>query len=510
MTDDLLALALEEGGMGAWDIDLRALAMQLSPAAADMVGRSTGQTSVAGFERGLYPDDRPLFHDALARAMRGQRFECEVRVRRKDGLVTPLRMVGRVDLDDAGRPQRVQGVVKPGGAQLSPDNYQRDGRSAWSMLFDLHSVGMAQVDPVSARLLRINDSFAHMLGQPKVELVGRRLTSLARIEQRAATWGGLRSLLRSEAATFECEQELLTAGGQRIWVQLVVNLLREPGGAPLMFIVIVIDISRRRHLEALAEETAATLAAQRTGIEERMARQTADLARVNAALLEEIGDRKRAEGVGRDVLSGMVEAIEEERRRISRELHDTLGQHLAVLSIGIKSLSEELVPAEVTQSRLDNVQAALAQIEHEVDRLAHELRPSALDDFGLEEAVRLHAETWSQQSGVATEVITHGFTQERLAPVLETTTYRVIQEALTNVQRHARANRVSIICERRAGELRVVVEDDGCGFDPQRARDSGRLGLRGMSERSALVAGALEVESMPGRGTTVYLTVPLA
>jgi signal transduction histidine kinase len=122
------------------------------------------------------------------------------------------------------------------------------------------------------------------------------------------------------------------------------------------------------------------------------------------------------------------------------------------------------------------------------------------------------AQAWAKESGIPIDVHTHGLRTGRLAPVVETTVYRVVQETLTNVRKHAGASRVGLIVERRPGELRVVVEDDGEGFDAanvvsERGR---RLGLRGMAERARLVAGHLEVESVAGRGTTVYLSIPLS
>lgn len=213
----------------------------------------------------------------------------------------------------------------------------------------------------------------------------------------------------------------------------------------------------------------------------------------------------------RELLARHVQAIEDERSRISRELHDTLGQHLAALGLGLRMIDDLPGRSAAAGQRLQQLRTVLDRLENEVDRLSFELRPPALDELGLEDALRSYAQQWSTDVGIAIELHTHGLRPGRLPPLVETTLYRVLQEALTNVGKHADATRVGVIVERRLDELRMVIEDDGRGFDPSRAGpDGGRhWGLRGMAERAMLVAGQFQVEASPGNGTTLYLCVPL-
>jgi signal transduction histidine kinase len=141
-----------------------------------------------------------------------------------------------------------------------------------------------------------------------------------------------------------------------------------------------------------------------------------------------------------------------------------------------------------------------------VRRLAVELRPSALDDFGLVPAVERLADTFREQSGLQVDLESR-LGEERLTTEVETTVYRVIQEALTNIVKHADAGRVSILLQRKNSSVVAVVEDDGSGFDPADAR-ADALGLAGMRERLSLAGGRLLVESTPGSGTTVVAEVP--
>jgi signal transduction histidine kinase len=141
------------------------------------------------------------------------------------------------------------------------------------------------------------------------------------------------------------------------------------------------------------------------------------------------------------------------------------------------------------------------------------LRPTVLDDFGLELALRRYADEWAALSGVPVDFHSRGVTEQRLAPELETTLYRITREALTNVFRHAKAKRVSVLVERRAEHVSLIVEDDGLGFDAAAtlgdSTTQGKLGLLGMQERATLAGGSLEIESNPGAGTTVFVRLPL-
>ena len=179
--------------------------------------------------------------------------------------------------------------------------------------------------------------------------------------------------------------------------------------------------------------------------------------------------------------------------------------------MGLKAveLAEGCPPA--VRARIQQMQETARHLDEEIDRLSHALRPLALSEMGLEAALRRHLETWSGDTGIAVDVQIAGMGAARHSFIVETTVYRVVQEALTNVQKHAQATRVSLVAERRAKALRVIIEDDGKGFDPELvlARGDARwLGLKGMRERAALIGGDLHIESAPGKGTTIFLTIP--
>jgi signal transduction histidine kinase len=252
--------------------------------------------------------------------------------------------------------------------------------------------------------------------------------------------------------------------------------------------------------------------------ERRLAVEAAEAARVTAlrsseVLSASITARDRADADRTAVQRDLDSAQEDERRRLSRELHDGLGQHLTALGLGLQSLSNVTPPGSEVDRRVEELRALVRELGQELHAVALRLRPKALDDFGLEPALSSFAHEWSKHSGIAVDV--HAPTNsERLPGLIEGAVYRVAQEALNNVAKHSAAKRASVTIERRDGHLHVIIEDNGKGFDFNllgRSRTGGAgLGLLGIRERMALLGGTVEIETALGRGTTLYIRVPIA
>jgi signal transduction histidine kinase len=214
-----------------------------------------------------------------------------------------------------------------------------------------------------------------------------------------------------------------------------------------------------------------------------------------------------ANRVNRDSLRRVVEGQELERARLARELHDETGQALTSILLGLKQVEEAASP-ESARAAATTLRTQIVDTLQNVRRLAVELRPSALDDFGLGPALERLAETFGQQSGVTVDVQV-SLRAERLEREIETALYRIVQEALTNVAKHAGAGRVSIVVTERDQAITAVIEDDGRGFGSSGETGAG-LGLVGMKERVGLLGGRLAVESTEGAGTTIVAEVPTA
>ena len=202
----------------------------------------------------------------------------------------------------------------------------------------------------------------------------------------------------------------------------------------------------------------------------------------------------------------VVEAQELERARLARELHDETGQALTSILLGLKPL-EHAAETDEARDAVASIRELVVSTLQDVRRLAVELRPSALDDFGLVPAVQRLTETFREQSGLHVDLETQ-LGDERLPREAETALYRFVQEAFTNVIKHSGASRVSVLLQRQDGKVVAVVEDDGAGFDPARTR-ADAVGLAGMRERVALLGGRLQVESTSGAGTTLVAEVPV-
>ena len=236
-------------------------------------------------------------------------------------------------------------------------------------------------------------------------------------------------------------------------------------------------------------------------------------------IVADIGHQKRAEAERSDLLRRLAAAQEDVQRRIAHDLHDQVGQHVTGLSLGLKGLERalqgEAEPHPVGLDLAERVrwlQDLTGTIGRDLHRVASDLRPTALDDLGLPRALAALAVDWSARYGIEADVQVIG-SDERLPDDVATAIYRVVQEGLTNVLKHARARTVSVVLDRRPRGVRLVIEDDGLGFDPDGPGSSEpesrrRLGLLGMRERLNQIGGTLTVESSAA-GTTLFVAIPL-
>jgi signal transduction histidine kinase len=215
---------------------------------------------------------------------------------------------------------------------------------------------------------------------------------------------------------------------------------------------------------------------------------------------------ENAGSVQRDALRRAVQAQEVERRRLARELHDETGQALTSILLGLAAV-ERAESAEDAHVAAAELRKLVVETLQDVRRLAVELRPSALDDFGLEPALRRLGQS-VREAGALDVQVEARLGSQRLPADVETALYRIVQEALTNVVKHAGAERVSILVTRKPASVLVMIEDDGRGFDPTQIRAAG-LGLMGMNERVELLDGTFRIDAEPGVGTTLVVELPL-
>ena len=320
---------------------------------------------------------------------------------------------------------------------------------------------------------------------------------------------------------------ILTTGGESRLARLLelvadaagsVTLLERPVGTTTLIRSLEVALNSRRRqyqLRDFLEEQRRTerelrdaheqLADRAKHLETLVESRTAKLAESNEQLRREMSER---EALRRKLL----QAQEEERRRIARELHDQMGQNLTALNVGLKSLLDRQSRSGLG-SHVQRLQELATQTARDLHRVAVELRPAALDDLGLVKAIRALTETWSTRYGIDVDFEAGQYHPAGISSEIETMLYRIIQEALNNVAKHSGATRVALVLRHTEDDVHAIIEDDGRGFDArvtsQPENGSGRLGLLGIQERLGMVGGDFKVESAPERGATLLVRIPL-
>lgn len=371
---------------------------------------------------------------------------------------------------------------------LKAQHELEQARDRYADLYDFAPVGYVALD-VGGAIAEINVQGATLLGRARAYLTAVPFVTLFAREyrDRFREFVGLCNQAHDDPAP---HVEVATRGEPPRILRLIGRPQRTSTGSHLF--LAMLDVTEERRLERERQEAYAREQARMT-----------ELRRENAV-------RLAAEERVRALLERLVNVQEQERRRMALNLHDQMGQQLTALKLTLGSLREERLSAAERRKRFAMVESIVAQLDRDIDFLAWELRPAALDDHGLEAALEQFVRQWSSARGIPAEL--HAATPDapRLPAEVETQLYRISQEALNNVAKHAEASHVSVLLERRADEVRLIVEDDGTGFDTDaaRLRYTG-MGLAGMRERATSVGGSVEVESAPREGTTVFVRIPL-
>jgi PAS domain S-box-containing protein len=278
---------------------------------------------------------------------------------------------------------------------------------------------------------------------------------------------------------------------------------REPDGFVGRIVGTHFDLSERKRAEEALKRAHEEL-------EVRVKERTVELALANASLKEEMIERERAERARTELLSRLVFAQEDERKRIAREMHDQFGEQLTALGLGISALRDSCGTDQQLGPMVAALEKVAQQLDRDVDHLVWELRPTALDDLGLRAALANYVQDWSVRAGVRADLHTTGLSADRLTSEVETTLYRIAQEALNNIAKHARAENVDVILERRPDQVSLIIEDDGVGFEQGNGSSPHQgFGLLGMQERAALVGATVQIESAAGEGTTIIVRMPV-
>jgi PAS domain S-box-containing protein len=346
-------------------------------------------------------------------------------------------------------------------------------REEFAVLFESAPNGVVVADE-AGRIILLNAQMESQFGYRRNELIGQPIEVLIP-ERLRAGHGHLRAQFMRAAETrpMGAERELFgrRKDGTEFPIEIGLNPIKTAGGTLVM--ATVVDITRRK----LAAES------------------------LSAALAERDDLRRR-----------FMRAQEEERLRLAHELHDQTGQELTAVMIELKGLETNIRESE--RDRLRLLRRQLERLGRTLHDVAWELRPASIDELGLASALSDYVSVWSMQCGIAADFHCEDRRFDELTDEVRTAIYRIVQEGLTNVARHAPgATSVSVVIERVDGTIRIIIEDDGRGFDPASLQTAGRerggLGLAGMRERVALIGGEVEIESTVGAGTAIFARIPV-
>ena len=379
-------------------------------------------------------------------------------------------------------------------------------------LYDFAPVGYFSLDP-SGVILEVNLTGASLLGLERSRLLNRRLQRFL-VPRSQPIFQDFLARLFARTGKQACEAELLKADTTAFWASFHGAPAVSPGGSLKSCGVAVSDITSRKQAEE-AQLRMETLAATNQEMKREIVRRQAveealkKSERQQSVLLKQ---SHRMQEQLRHLSRQVLRAQEEERKRISRELHDVIAQSLAGINVQLASLKKS---ANINTKALDRnvarTQAVVQQALDIVHRFARELRPTVLDDLGLIPALQAFMKTFRAETGIHVSLSAFAAV-DQINGDNRTVLYRVAQEALTNIARHAHASRVEVSIQKLDGAVGLTIHDDGKGFQTDRTSDnkqSERLGLIGMRERLEMVRGSFDIRSAPGKGTTVRAQVPI-
>jgi PAS domain S-box-containing protein len=472
---DRFFLAMESTGLGTFEADYRVGKVTFSDIAMRQLGLQGGPKFDFEFLLTLiHPDDRErvlqvLRPQSVASHSAVTPFAFDYRGIRTDGQVRWFSVWGKLFSDEAGHPFRTLGVRLDitERKRLEATVRERDALSA--ALLDSASQSIIAVD-AKGTIQLANKMAAHVFGYERTELMGQSLGALIPEPARMRHAQHERNFFahwESRAMGIGLDLEAQRKDGTRFPVEVALSVIESLSG-PLV-VAFVSDITQRKQAEEITRKHAAEV----------------------------------------ETLAGsLLTAQEEERRRVSRELHDEICQQLAALTIHLGALAHE--PLSESGARLlKDLQGRLVRASEKTRHIAHDLHPSVLEDLGLETAVRDLCKQFSEQvENVELDFKDIQF-PAKVSRGVASCIYRVAQESLNNIRKHAGAKRVSVALRMQGRKIALTVRDDGCGFNQEAALGKGGLGLIGMKERARLEHGTLAIISKSGQGTRIKLELPV-
>ncbi len=416
-----------------------------------------------------HPEDEARLRDGLERALAGERpFSQVSRIVRPDGATRYLHTQAEVVRDGHGRAWRLVGAAQDITERRIAEMRLRESEARFRAVFERAALGIALID-LNGSFLSANKVFQEMLGYGEEELRGKLLTELSHAEDRKMTLQLFREVASGRRESYQIEKRYQRKNGQYFWGRVTASLVQDSEGQPLYVAGMIEDITQRKEAETRLQES-----------EEKL----------------------------RHLASQLMSAQEDERKRISRELHDELGQALLVLKLQAREITKGLPPEE--QRLREECQGILTNLDQVVDkvrRLSHDLSPMILEDLGLSAALHHLIQEFSKHNHLECDF--QEIDIDDLFPLeAQVAIYRIFQECLTNIGKHSQATKLKVAIDRGPDRVSFLIQDNGKGYSPEERRRGRGLGLVAMEERARMMGGDLLVQSWEGQGASISFEIP--
>ncbi|MBI5688938.1 MAG: PAS domain S-box protein [Verrucomicrobia bacterium] len=462
----------EHGSFGIALGDLGGRVTFANPAFHQILGYDEGELVGLSFQHFTLAEDLPAELPLIQELIAGNlnQYDIEKRYVRKDGRVVWIQLRGTALHDPDGRPVGGLAMVQDITARRQAEAALRESEELFRKVIENSRDGINLLDLKSGKYVLLSPAQVALTGFTRDEI--NQISAAETLERvhpddRLISVEQQKKVAAGELPAVTSEYRWKVKSGNYRWFSDSRSVIRDEEGRAIALVGVTRDITERKRLEFERAEALARL-----------------------AVIEE-----------------------QERHRISRELHDQTAQRLVALSVELKNLETHLAAGKAPSRRLTSLRKTVDELQQQVRDIAWDLRTGELVQGGLDHALREYVEEWSERTEVAADFECRGFGGRRLPTLLESTLFRVAQEALANIAKHAHARRASVLLEEADGLVRLTVEDDGRGFEPEPAADTlearQRLGLLGMKERVRLAGGTFLLESSPGAGTTVLVRLPL-
>lgn len=475
---------VEQASDGIHTYDLQGNFIEINSKLCEMLGYAPEELLRLNVKDLVPAEDlaaNPIRFDELSA---GKTLLNERRLIRKNGTLVPVEISGKMIQDGV-----LQAIIRDVSERKAAEERLKQSEERLRTIFESSPDGIIVED--DEKIVYVNKSYLHLFGYDEAEeLIGQHISIVISLEdtKRVCEFGKSRLSGKQPPAKYEFKGR--RKNGTPVEVEASVSISKVQENTYIT--TIIRDITERK-------KTQEALQRSREELEFRVAKRTEELEKANEARVR--------------VLRQLVTVQEDERRRIARDLHDQLGQQLTALRLKLDILKKICGDNKELCECVGETQKAARQLDSDIDFLAWQMRPTALDDLGIAAALDHYVGQWSKQFDIPAIFNANRFGKILLASEVETQVYRIAQEALNNVYKHAKASRVNILLEPRDDFTVLIVEDDGDGFEPDEQilinKDKIGMGLIGMQERAALVGGSLEIESAKGEGTTIYVRVPI-